>query len=128
MKEYTSVEGFFAGNDETAATFISALKEQEHSAVVIGCDGTRKMCAPVEQEELPLINTILTYLDRQAERIVKICLEGRRGVQEYIRPKLVRYDYEARRLVHGHDKLHKYWWSSAFPNWSDHLSGPPLGK
>lgn len=128
VKQNASVAGFFAGNDETAAAFIRALKEQERSAVVIGCDGTREMREQVEKEEQPLINTILTHPDRQADRIVEICLEGRTGVQEYKRPKLYRHDHEARQLTQGYDNLYKCWCSPGFYDWSDRLSGPPWGK
>ena len=128
VTEYTSVTGFFSGNDETAAAFNRALDEEEHPAIVIGCDGTREMRAQVEQEGPPLINTILTYPDRQADRIVEICMEGRKGVQEYKRPTLYRCDYKARQLIKGHANLERYWSSPGFYDWSDHLSGPPLGK
>ena len=117
-------DGFFTGNDETAASFVDAIEDSGHGGVIVGCDGTREMRQLVLRSGTCLVGTVLTYAAEQAQETVRIASANHvGGMQGYRRPHLERYRYVAQRLIEQTEEL-RNWWPVDSRDWNDQICGP----
>jgi alpha-beta hydrolase superfamily lysophospholipase len=121
--KYETVAGFFAGNDETAASFIDAIEDYGHSGVVIGCDGTREIRQLVSRSGTAIVDTVLTHPDEQAKEVIRVASEHDFGMHRYRQPTLERYRYNARQIIAQCGELQD-WWPDSPTAWHDQMCGP----
>lgn len=122
-KKHKIVAGFFAGNDETAASFVDAIEDYGHSSIVVGCDGTREMRQLTWRGGTALVDTVLTHPGEQAREVVRLVSGHHLGMQRYRRPSLERYEYDAGRMIEQCEEL-RDWWPATPTDWYDQMCGP----
>ena len=124
VREHPEVDGFFAGNDETAAAFLEAMQAYEHGGVVVGCDGTREMRQLALRGGTPLINTVLTYPEEQALEVARLCSKNLVGSKRYRQPSLERYQHRVQKIAESEPKLRALW-PPHEAKWRDHPTASP---